>query len=148
MKTDEALTRFLKKCEELGRSEKTRRTYHGYLRHFADTCPDLPTYTEAIEVYLRHRKETPGHRGYHFKCLQAFYSYLEMYEGIKSPVPPKGPMGRPRKAKRYQLITKGQIVPVVTLQDGKVVRGGSPRIEVHIYFHNGPGRKVHILQEG
>ena len=140
MKTEEALTRFLKKCEELGRSPSTRRHYHGYLRHFADTCPDLPTYTEVIEVYLKHRKETPAHRGMHFKCLQAFYSYLQMYEGIKSPVPSKGPMGRPSK--------RGALGRDSNIAGEKLVRGGSQRINVHIYFHNGPDPKVRIVQEG
>ena len=140
MKTDEALTRCLKKWEELGKSTNTRRIYHGYLRHFADACPEVPTYPEVIEVYLKHRKETPAHRGMHFKCLQAFYSYLEMYEGIKSPVPPKGPRGRPSK--------RGQSARSNSIAGGKVVRGGAFRFNVHIYFHNGSHPKVHILQEG
>ena len=99
MKTQEALTKFLKSCEERGLSPDTRRTYHGYLRHFVEEYPDLPTDPRIIDQFLKIRKETPGHRGAWFKKLQAFYSYLEQFEGIKSPVPPKGPMGRPRKAK-------------------------------------------------
>jgi len=98
MKTQEALTKFLKSCEERGLSPDTRRTYHGYLRHFVEENPDLPTDPRIIDQFLKVRKETPGHRGAWFKKLQAFYSYLEQFEGIKSPVPPKGPMGRPRKS--------------------------------------------------
>lgn len=124
MKTDEALTRFLKKCEELGKSLSTRRTYHGYLRHFADAAPELPLYTEPIEAYLKYRKETPAHRGYHFKCLQAFYSYLEQYEGIKSPIPPRGPMGRPSKRKLPGGDDNRFLHPITTTEGGKVVRGG------------------------
>lgn len=150
MKTEEALTRFLQKCQELGRSEKTRRQYHGYLRHFADTCPDLPTYPEPIEVYLRNRKETPGHRGMHFSCLQAFYSYLQMYEGIKSPVPPKGPLGRPSKRGRA---TRDNIIA-----GGKVLRGGlhaltstsistSALIEKYISFKTAEGVSKRTIQE-
>lgn len=116
MKTEEALTRFLQKCEELGKSESTRRHYHGYLRHFAEECPDLPLQTETIEIYLKRRKETPGHRGMHFKCLQAFYSYLQMYEDITSPVPAKGPVGRPSKT--------GRPITEAVKQGDKLVRGG------------------------
>jgi hypothetical protein len=146
MKTEEALQKFLKKCEELGKSPSTRRTYYGYLRHFAQECEDLPIYPQAIETYLRHRKETSAHRGYHFKCLQAFYSYLEQYEGIKSPVPPRGPMGRPRKHKLPGGDDNDFLHP--TDRVGKVVRGGSVRINLHLYVHGGPGRKIHIVQEG
>ncbi|GAJ09910.1 unnamed protein product, partial [marine sediment metagenome] len=96
METKEALTRFIKKCEERGLSPETRRTYLSYLRHFADEHPELPTDTPSIEAFLKKRKETPAHRGPVFKKLQAFYSYLEQFEGISSPVPASGPMGRPR----------------------------------------------------
>ena len=99
METREALTRFLLKCEERGLSPETRRKYQSYLRHFVDEHPDLPTDTDTINQFLKKRKETPGHRGDVFKQLQAFYSYLEQFEGIKSPVPPRGSIGRPRKAK-------------------------------------------------
>jgi hypothetical protein len=30
----------------------------------------------------------------------------------------------------------------------KVVRGGSARLDVHIYFHGGAGRKIQIVQGG
>jgi len=89
----------LLKCEERGLSPETRRKYQSYLRHFVDEHPDLPTDTDTINQFLKKRKETPGHRGDVFKQLQAFYSYLEQFEGIKSPVPPRGSIGRPRKAK-------------------------------------------------
>lgn len=118
MNTREALQRFLKKCEESGKSPSTRRNYHGYLRHFADEYPELPLDTRIIEAYLKKRKETPAHRGMHFKCLQALYSYLEKHEGVKSPVPPRGPMGRPPKA--LTNITS----PVISPNGEKVVRGG------------------------
>lgn len=124
MKTEEALTRFLKKCEDLGKSQSTRRHYYGYLRHFAQECEELPLQTQTIELYLKRRKETPGHRGMHFKCLQAFYSYLEQYEGLKSPVPPKGPMGRPRKHKLVSGAATSQLDAPSTMQGEKVVRGG------------------------
>lgn len=124
MKTEEALTRFLKKCEDLGKSQSTRRQYYGYLRHFAQECEELPLQTLTIEVYLKRRKETPAHRGIHFKCIQAFYSYLEQHEGIKSPVPPKGTMGRPRKHKLVSTPATSQLTPVSTLEGEKVVRGG------------------------
>lgn len=99
MNTQEALTRFLKDCEERGLAPNTRRTYWTYLRHFVDEHPELPTDTDTINNFLKKRKETPGRRGDVFKKLQAFYAYLEL-AGImeKSPVPPRGPMGRPRKS--------------------------------------------------
>lgn len=120
MKTQEALTRFLKKCEERGLAAETRRKYQSYLRHFVDEHPELPTDPKIIEAFLKKRKETPAHRGPVFKQLQAFYSYLEQFEGIKSPVPPRGPMGRPRKVK---LVTNPY--DPSTLQLKKVVQGGS-----------------------
>lgn len=98
MKTEEALTRFLKKCEERGLSQETRRTYKGYLQHFSQENLDLPTETKVIENYLKKHKETPAHRGKNYTLIQAFYSYLEQFEGISSPVPAKGKIGRPRKA--------------------------------------------------
>jgi len=142
MKTEEALTRFLKKCEERGIADNTRRTYLGYLRHFVEEYPELPTDTLSIEAYLKKRKETPGHRGPVFKKLQAFYSYLEEFEGIKSPVPPRGPMGRPRKVKMVIKPGPGLVVENSTMPDEKVVKGGylstnqdCLRIDLHIYLH-------------
>ncbi|MBA7562314.1 Tyrosine recombinase XerC [subsurface metagenome] len=125
MKTQEALTRFLKKCEERGLAPETRRTYYSFLRHFADEHPELPTETKIIEAYLKKRKETPAHRGTVFKKLQAFYSYLEQFEGIKSPVPPRGPMGRPRKVKLVTNPASPEPYDFSTLQLKKVVQGGS-----------------------
>jgi integrase/recombinase XerD len=100
MGTEEAIQHYLKWCEDQGKSKNTIRQYAGRLRLFAQECPDLPLHTPTIELYLRRRKETPGHRGMHFKVLQAFYKYLEDVEGITSPVPPKGQVGRPTKAGR------------------------------------------------
>ncbi len=123
MNTQELLTGFLKNCEERGLSPETRRTYNSFLRHFVDENPELPTDTDTINQFLKKRKETPGHRGDVFKKLQAFYSYL-VKAGIlqKSPVPPSGPMGRPRKVK------SGSHNPGVNLLPGlsgeKVVQGG------------------------
>ncbi|GAI67363.1 unnamed protein product, partial [marine sediment metagenome] len=125
METKEALTRFIKKCEERGLSPETRRTYLSYLRHFADEHPQLPTDTPSIEAFLKKRKETPAHRGPVFKKLQAFYSYLEQFEGISSPVPPSGPMGRPRKVKMVINPGSGQLLENSTLLDEKVVKGGT-----------------------
>ena len=125
MKTKEALTRFAKKCEERGLSPETRRTYIGYLRHFVDEYPELPTDTHSIEAFLKKRKETPAHRGPVFKKLQAFYSYLEQFEGIKSPVPPRAPMGRPRKVKMVINPGTAQLVEDSTMPDEKVVQGGT-----------------------
>ncbi|MBA7608641.1 Tyrosine recombinase XerC [subsurface metagenome] len=126
METKEALTRFLKNCEERGLSPETRRMYYGYLRHFAGDHPELPTDTETINLFLKKRKETSGHRGKWFKQLQAFYSYLEG-AGIveKSPVPPRGPMGRPRKVKVVNNPGTGQIEIATSLFPEKVVPGGT-----------------------
>ena len=124
MDTKEALTRFLKKCEERGLSDHTRRHYHGYLRHFAEENPELPTDPRIIEAFLKQRKETPGHRGTWFKQLQAFYAYLEQFEGVASPVPPRGPMGRPRKVKLVTNPATQQIGELSTLLGKKVVTGG------------------------
>ncbi len=124
MKTSEALTRFLKNCEEKGLSLGTRSFYHAYLKHIEGEYPELPTDTNTIEQYLKKRNETPAHRGPCFRSIQALYSYLEQNEGIKSPVPPKGPMGRPRKK---LLIEHPDTFPPGgdnTLEMQKVVKGG------------------------
>ena len=125
METKEALTRFLIECEERGLSPTTIRHYHGYLRHFANEYPELPTDTRIIELYLKKRKETPAHRGDHFKHLQAFYSYLERIDGIKSPVPAKGPMGRPHKSKLVITPASEQLDGTPPYKKVKVVTGGS-----------------------
>jgi len=124
METAEALTRFLKKGEERGLALATRRKYHYYLRHFQREHPQLPQDTHTIEEFLRKRKETPAHRGDMFKCIQAFYAYLEEYEGIKSPVPPKGKVGRPLKARVEISSQPLDIGPVSTLHKEKLVKGG------------------------
>ena len=116
MKTAEALTRFLKKCEERGLAPETRRTYHGYLRHFAEEYPDLPTDTKTIEQFLKKRKETPARRGSWYKKLQAFYAYLEQFEEVPSPIPAKGKVGRPRK--------NNPITNLSSLPENKLVTGG------------------------
>jgi len=126
METKEALTKFLKDCEERGLSPETRRTYHSFLRHFVDEHPELPTDTKIIEAFLKKRKETPGRRGGVFKRLQAFYTYLER-AGIveESPVPPRAPMGRPQKAKVVDNPGTGQLELSTTLPPGKVGQGGT-----------------------
>ena len=125
METKEALTRFLQKCEERGLSPETRRTYHGYLRHFADEHPELPTDTGTINKFLAKRGETPKKRGGMFKKLQAFYAYLEQFEGITSPVPPKGKVGRSQKVKLVTNPATQQVAEQSTLSVKKLVRGGS-----------------------
>lgn len=147
MKTAEALTRFLKKCEERELSPNTRRNYYGYLRHFAEEHPDLPTDTLTINLYLKKRKETPAHRGYHFRCLQAFYSYLEEFEGITSPVPKKGDVGRPRKVEKI-VSKREELGGTTTLLEEELVRGGSLRLELHIYLHHRSRESVYGHERG
>lgn len=124
MDTQSALTRFYKHMKELGRSPKTRDNYNARLRHFALEHPELPTDNPTIEQFLRKRGETPAHRGMVFKTLQAFYSYLEQEEGIPSPVPPKGPMGRPRKHGRVVTAHSAALQVYPPASDSKVVQGG------------------------
>ena len=137
MNTQELLTRFLKDCEERGLAPETRRTYYSFLRHFVDEHPELPTDTDTINQFLKKRKETPGRRGPVHRKLQAFYSYL-VRAGIleKSPVPAKGPMGRPRK---FRPVAADN--PLPGLAGEKVGQGGSFVIEIHVYLH-GAGRKL------
>lgn len=97
MKTADAARRFLEKCRERGLSEETVKTYFARLRHFATAHPELPLGTNKIEAYLKQRGETPARRGKAFNVLQAFYSYLEQFEDIPSPVPARGQRGRPRR---------------------------------------------------
>lgn len=122
MKTQDALTGFFKDCQKRGLSQVTITQYHSYLKHFGLEFLELPTTRKPIEDYLRQRGETPAHRGSIFKRLQAFYSYLEREEGINSPVPPKGKVGRPSK--------RNKRIPTLTndndsyLNDDKLVKGG------------------------
>jgi len=108
--TSEALSRFLKHCEEKGLSPATRETYASTLRYFAKEYPDLPLDTPTIEKFLRVRHETPAHRGPVHKRLQTFYTYLQENEGVQSPVPPKGKTGRPPKYKPAQHPIQTEIV--------------------------------------
>ena len=138
MKTQEALTGFLKECEERGLSPSTRRKYWSFLRHFVDEHPELPTDIPSIEAFLKKRKETPAHRGDMFKCLQAFYAYLDRAGVLETPQMFNRPMGRPRKVKMVINPGSGQLLENSTLPDEKVVKGGyfSPiRIDLHIYLH-------------
>lgn len=97
METHELVISFIKDCEDRGLSYQTRRTFFSYLKQFAAEFEKLPIDTRVIEAFLEKRGETPSHRGNMFKRLQSFYSYLERNDGIKSPIPPAGPIGRPRK---------------------------------------------------
>jgi len=124
METKEALTRFLLKCEERGLALETRRKYHGYLRHFADEHPIIPETPWTIEQFLKKRGETPSKRGNWFSVLQAFYSYLEEFEGLKSPVPPKGKVGRPPKRKLLPTPDTEQIGEGSTMLTDKISSGG------------------------
>lgn len=97
MRTMEAILLYLKNCEERGLSRETLRTGYSFLRQFGAAYPELPIDTRVIEEFLAKRGEIPTHRRVMFKRLRNFYSYLERNNGIKSPVPRKGPVGRPRK---------------------------------------------------
>lgn len=124
MKTADAVDRFLKKCQERGLSPETTRTYYGYLRHFATDHDIIPTDTNTIEQFLKKRKETPAHRGKWFAILQAFYSYLEQFEEIKSPVPPKGKVGRPQKAKPASIPNPHLGSNISSPQNHEITSGG------------------------
>lgn len=97
MRTQDYLDRFLEKCKERGLSPATREHYNGYLRHFLDEFPLPPYDTISIERFLRRRKEPKGKRGHWYKVIQAFFSYLEEFEGIPRPECFTGKVGRPRK---------------------------------------------------
>jgi integrase len=120
MSTQEKVQQYLQELQALGKKENTRRQYAGSLRRFAQAFPKLPLKTPIIEDYLKTLKETPAHRGRNYKVLQAFYSYLEKAEGITSPVPSKGAVGRPRKTFREKV--PDQWPPV---RESKVVGGKS-----------------------
>ncbi len=96
MNTPDLLQAYLKDAEERGISQSSRQTFWYRLRHFAEAFPELPTSPKVIETFLGARGETPTKRGNIHKELQAFYSYIEKKHGIKSPVPSKGKVGRPR----------------------------------------------------
>jgi len=100
MQTSSVLQRFYKACQDKGLTPRSVKNYESYLRHFADDFPELPTDTESIESFLKQRHEGPGRRGQVHKMVQAFYTWLETADGIKSPVPSRGKMGRPPKQRR------------------------------------------------
>lgn len=135
MDTNIALTNFFKWMRDQGKSPKTAENYNSRLRHFALEYPELPTDTAIIEQFLKARHETPAHRGMVFKCLQAFYSYLEKVEGIPSPVPSRGPVGRPRKHGRVRASPAATYEFTSAPQPQQLVQGGSVLIKLHIYLH-------------
>ncbi len=125
MQTTDALQRFYDHCRGKGLSRSTLRGYVTYLKHFEAQYPELPTDQESIERYLIARREGPGHRGDVFKKVQAFYSYLAKEENIPSPVPARGPMGRPKKQRRgYDPGVSTHTLDNMTAF-GKVVEGGA-----------------------
>lgn len=124
MLTQDALQRFYKHCQEKNLAPNTVRGYDTYLRHLADEYPELPTETESIERFLKARKEGPGHRGDMHRRVQAFYSYLAANESIPSPVPARGPMGRPRKDAARQGLRGAESAESGYTGTGKVVEGG------------------------
>lgn len=124
MLTQEALQRFYKHCRDKNLSPRTIQGYDWYLRHLADEYPELPTDAGSIERFLKARKEGPGHRGTMFKRVQAFYSYLAKEDNIPSPVPARGPMGRPRKDARRQDLRGNEPAESGYPASGKVVEGG------------------------
>lgn len=97
MLTKDAIDTFLHSCQDRGLSNETTRTYSSRLKYFAIEYPELPTTTNKVETFLRKRGETPSKRGKVFDVLKAFYSHVEQQHGIPSPVPSKGPVGRPPK---------------------------------------------------
>lgn len=125
MQTTDALQRFYDHCRSKGLTKSTLRGYETYLRHFAVQYPELPTDTESIERYLIARNEGPGHRADVHRKLQAFYSYLQSVENIPSPVPARGPMGRPKKQRRGADPGVSTHAPLNMTPFGKVVEGGA-----------------------
>lgn len=121
MRTQEAVDRFLDKCEERGLAPDSVRVYRTSLKHFVEDFPDLPTDTASIERFLKKHKETPAHRGQVFKRLQAFYSYLVYEDGIKSPVPPSGKVGRPPKQKLVHIQPQATFDEIGVSQNEKLV---------------------------
>lgn len=124
METLNYATTFLESRREKELSPNTVEGYRRYLRYFMDECPELPTTTAAIEAFLAKRGEGPGHRGDVFKRIQAFYSYLEE-QGIvsPSPVPARGPMGRPRTPEKPRR-PRGRPRKEFAENTAKVVEGG------------------------
>lgn len=120
MKTADTAKRFLDKCHERGLSSETIRKYRSYLGRFYLVYKEVPTDQETIEKYLKSLKETPAHRGVNYKALQAFYSYLEEYEDIKSPVPAKGKIGRPQKFPSLVKTTRGPGLGTVPGPGGQI----------------------------
>jgi integrase len=129
MSTLEKVQQYLQELEALGKSGNTRRQYAGSLRRFAQAFQELPLKTPDIETYLRGLKETPAHRGKHYKVLQAFYSYLAKAEGITSPVPSQGTVGRPRKAARLKVPDQWPPIRGQAAPEQKLVIKGKPVIE-------------------
>ena len=130
MITQEAVDRFLKSCQDRGLSPSTIQAYNYRLRHLPLEIPELPTTTSKIEAYLRARGETPSKRGKVFDVLQGFFTYLEKQDGTPSPVPPKGPMGRPPKKHRviHDLLTSDRD----EIRPSKLRQGGSGSISTSL----------------
>lgn len=155
MSTQEAIQRYLKKCEAQKKSPNTIRQYSGYLRHFAEKCPLLPLHALTIELYLKTKKETPAHRGMHFKVIQAFYAYLEEFEGVTSPVLSKGLVGRPSRTGRIIPEQSQDTSPpgggklVITEQPGRVYApvNTADAIERYIQFKAAEGSSIRTQEQ-
>lgn len=129
MNTGDLLQDYLKDAEARGISKSSRQTFWYRLRHFAGAYPELPTSTPIIESFLRARDETPSKRGPIYKCLQAFYSWIEKTHGVKSPVPSKGKVGRPHLYRLSPKQTTFIASQSTTPTPDKLVQGGQSSSE-------------------
>lgn len=125
LNTAELIAAYFKDLAAQGKSPSTLRSYQTYLRHFEKEYLSLPTEPRDIEKFLRARHETPSKRGQVFRTVQAFYSWLERTRGVKSPVPPKGKVGRPPGQKAVITIVQPEPKTAVDNSPTKLVEGGS-----------------------
>jgi len=68
---------YLLNCQRRGLSPATLRWYGFFLRNFAKTYPELPQSPEPIEEFIYSHKTGDERRYGAFRCLRAFYNFVE-----------------------------------------------------------------------
>lgn len=86
MRTEQAISLFLKSRQAKGLSPQTLRWYRGILDAFARQQGKLPKTPEAIESFISSCTAKDERRHGYYRALRAFYRFLHKRYGIPNPV--------------------------------------------------------------